>query len=247
MDVISGKVNPSGKLPVTYPKFEDGGGLPYFHTVSDQCNQGKGDEPLPHYQYVPCEVQWPFGLGLSYTTFSYSNLTLSSQVINYFPSGQRHVQVSDKLNVSVTVKNTGTVPGAEVIFFFTFDESRHTTPEYKRLRSSEKVHLNVGEEATVGMDLSADDLKYVGPHDDTHWIMEDGQQFRIGVGAGTDCRSNPASQSLCSELVTIHAGDNYVGACDAACEIWASSGCDNYFSSTACWDMCTSMEGDEGW
>ncbi len=198
VNIISGLTNPSGRLPVTYPKFEDGGGLPYFHTISDQCTQGKGDEPMPHYQYVPCEVQWPFGHGLSYTSFSYSNLTLSLQSINYVPSVHRHMQENGKLTVSVTVKNIGTMSGSEVVFFFTFDESRHTTPEYKRLRSFQKVHLKVGDETTVSMDLTADDLKYIGPHDETHWIIEDGQQFRVGVGATTDCRVDQGSHTILS-------------------------------------------------
>jgi beta-glucosidase len=63
VDIISGKVNPSARLPITYPMYEDGGGSPYFHTISDQCTKA-GENPLPHYDYVQCEVQWSFGFGL---------------------------------------------------------------------------------------------------------------------------------------------------------------------------------------
>ena len=85
-EFLTGRSNPSGKLPLTYPKDEDLGGLPYLHSVSIMCTSAIGttgndndDETtttttLPHYYNVPCEVQWPFGHGLSYTQFTSSDL-----------------------------------------------------------------------------------------------------------------------------------------------------------------------------
>lgn len=243
-DIFSGKVNPSGRLPITYPRYDDGGGIPYFRAVSDQCTSGSGT--LPHWESVPCEVQWPFGHGLSYTTYEYSDLTVT---------GGRGID----LILLVKVKNTGSVAGSETVMFFTFDMYRSTTPEYKRLRAFEKIHLEAGQEETVTKTVLADDLKFIGPHDDKHYISDLQLSFLVGVGASTDCRTNPDS-NLCAKAVPVQneEKDNYVGACDAACEVWAHSGCaDNFhLSKDACWNMCASVskypesttdKGNDGW
>jgi beta-glucosidase len=170
---LSGKVNPSGRLPITYPRYDDSGGIPYFRAVSDQCTSGSGT--LPHYESVPCEVEWPFGHGLSYTMYEYSDLVVT---------GGR----GKDLIVSVKVQNTGAFAGSETVMFFTFDLYRSTTPEYKRLRAFEKIHLEVGQEETVTKIVPADDLKFIGPHDDKHYISDPQLSFLVGVGASTDCR-----------------------------------------------------------
>lgn len=261
-DLISGKENPSGKLPITYPMYQDSGGSPYFHTMSDQCTKQNADAPLPHYEYVPCNVQWPFGFGLSYTYFEYSQLSLSTKRLHYSAAGsERHLSADDEsLTVSINVKNKGTVDGYETVFFFTFDESRITTPEYKRLRAFEKVYLAAGEDKTVSATISVNDLKFIGPHDDTHFILQDGLKFRIGVGCQTDCREEGENSARCSDQIIIDTGSDYIGACDAACHIWANSGCAQHFElpSTKCWSLCTSIsqnrdvmqhlgEGEDGW
>jgi beta-glucosidase len=243
-------------MPVTYPKFEDVGGSPYYHAVSDQCTTGSG--PLPHYEYVPCDVQWPFGHGRSYTKFEYSDLKLSSDTLSYQANGQNRWNIksagSKTLDISVRVKNVGDRAGAETVLFFTFDESRYTTPELKRLRSFEKVHLEPGEEQVVSTSLSLDDpdLLNVGPHDDSHFVIQNGLRFLVSVGAEVDCREADESSPLyCSEFVTIDAGKGYSSVCDAACTVWSESGCgDVYdFSAASCWDKCKSAgQGNlDGW
>ena len=150
--------------------------------------------------------------------------------------------------------------GYETVSFFTFDEARSTTPEYKRLRAFQKIFLEPDEEKTVSVSIPIDSLKFVGPHDDTHFILEDGLQFRIGVGAKTDCRSDGEAAALCSDSVTIDTGDDYIPACEAACELWAGSGCAETFqlSDKKCWALCTDVsknsevvkhlgEGENGW
>lgn len=267
-DIVTGDVNPSGKLPITYPKYDDGAGAPYFRAISDQCTKPDPDKPLPHYEYQPCEVQWPFGHGLSYSNFEYSNLALSSKTIHYQHIGKRQPQEVESVNnhdtftVSIDIKNKGPFAGAETIFFFTFDEARSVTPEYKRLRAFEKVYLEKGEETTVSVNIPINDLKFVGPHDDTHYIFEHGLQFRVGIGAETDCRVEDADERsvLCSDFITVDAGDDYIAACEAACEIWSTSGCatEFSFSDKKCWNLCTSVsknddviqhlgEGEDGW
>jgi Fibronectin type III-like domain/Glycosyl hydrolase family 3 C-terminal domain len=261
-DVISGVVNPSGKLPITYPMYEDGGGSPYFHAVSDQCTRQDSNNPLPHWDYVPCIVQWPFGFGLTYTLFEYSLPALSTKRLAYSHRQSTSPTQSDNLplKISVNVKNKGSVPGYDTVFFFTFDEARSTTPDYKRLRAFEKVFLEAGAETTVTVSISIEDLRFVGPHDDAHLILEPGLQFRVGIGATTDCRAAERDSVLCTDLVTLELSDDYNGACEAACELWGNSGCSDEFkmSSNTCWSMCTSIaqsdqvkkhlgEGEDGW
>jgi len=224
-DFLTGRVSPSARLPVTYPKHPDLSGIPYLHEISDMCTKDTGGT-LPHWENVPCEVQWPFGHGLTYTQFAYDDLRLSRQTL------QQHWQDTDKtgrdgehLTVTVTVSNRGRVAGAETVLFFAFDEFRSTTPEYKRLVGYEKVWLEPGESKDVANSISPDDLRFVGPHDDSHYVLQDGLEFRIGIGSESDCRDNPdAAENLCSEKVTIRTEEDYVGACEAACNVWKQSG-----------------------
>lgn len=232
-EILSGRVNPSGRLPITYPLAEDGGGSPYFHSVSDQCTSG--DEQLPHYSFMPCGVEWPFGHGLSYTTFSYSDFVVSGGF-------------AEDLQLSVKVKNTGKVGGAETVLFFTFDDFRRTTPEYKRLRAFEKVLLEPDQETTISKTISAEDLLFVGSHDDRRFVGDPQMTFWVGVGPETDCRSDGAeTDGLCAHIEKKE-DDNtvttpYIGACEAACKIWSQSGCSSHvgLSSHGCLSMCTAV------
>jgi len=232
-EILSGQTNPSGRLPITYPLAEDGGGYPYFYSVSDQCTAGDGQ--LPHYSFVPCRVEWPFGHGLSYTTFSYSDLVVSGGL-------------GEDLQVSVRVKNTGKVGGAETVMFFTFDDFRSTTPEYKRLRAFDKVFLEPDQEAIIFKKIASEDLRFVGSHDDRRFVADPQMTFWIGVGPETDCRSNGAeTDGLCAH-VEKKEDDNtvdmpYIGACEVACEIWAQSGCSSHvgLSPHGCLSMCTAV------
>lgn len=215
VDLISGKVNPSARLPVTYPMYEDLGGVPYLRAVSDMCTADTGGT-LPHWENVPCEVQWGFGHGLSYSEFQYIDLALSTDTLQ---QGKE-----DALVVSVNVKNAGTRSGAHTILFFTFDEFRASTPEYKRLRTYEKIWLEPGSSTQVTVSIPLEDLRFVGPHDDHHYILQDGLVFRVGIGSDADCRRDPDSD-LCSAPISIQTEKDYVGACEAACSIWEESGC----------------------
>ena len=134
-DVLAGDINPSGKLPYTYPKFEQGL-LTYDHKPSQNID-GKMEGA---YDYgAQTSVQYPFGFGLSYTTFEYSNLSVDKKE---FISG-------DSLTVSVDVKNTGSVIGKEAVMLFSSDLVASLTPDVRRLRSFEKIELNPGESKTV--------------------------------------------------------------------------------------------------
>jgi beta-glucosidase len=242
VDILTGRVNPSARLPITYPKFEDGGGIPYMHAVSDMCTKDT-NEPLPHWEYQDCEVQWPFGHGLSYTSFEYSDMALNTNELQY--RRRRPSEDPVVLQVSVNVHNSGDRAGADTVLLFTFDEFRSTTPEQKRLRAFEKIWLEPGDTKAVQFTIPLDDLRFVGPHDETHYIFQNGMTFRVGVGAGPDCRRHPDIPA-CSAPVTITTDDDYVGACEAACHVWAESGCSHYHHMTMdkCWDLCGSIHQD---
>jgi beta-glucosidase len=242
-NIVSGQINPSGKMPITYPKYSDNGGIPYFHSVSDKCTDGLA--AMPHFDYVPCEVQWSFGHGLSYTSFQYSDLKSSAE------------DGSD-LIVSVRIKNTGSTGGSEAVMLFTFDENRPTTPEYKRLRAFKKIWLASGEERTVTLTVSPEELHFIGPHNDKHYISDPAMRFWVGMGASTDCRSNPDSD-LCS-IVEPSVGEEamFNNCCDVACDLWTSSQCaDQYgFDQASCLALCSSISsyptsattlGKDGW
>ena len=127
-DVIFGLVNPSGRLPITYPSKAGEMPLQYYHK---------------HSQATSYKPQWPLGAGLSYTTFEYSSLRLSADSVE--PNGT--------LTVTVDITNKGTIMGKEVVLCFLSDLYRVVTPEVKRLRGFEKLMLQPNETRTVNFTL----------------------------------------------------------------------------------------------
>ncbi|MBP1664994.1 MAG: Beta-glucosidase [Bacteroidetes bacterium] len=167
-DVLSGDVNPSGRLPYTYPKFEQGL-ITYDHKPSQNI-EGKMEGA---YDYgAQTSVQYPFGFGLSYTTFEYSNLTVDK---SEFVSG-------DSIRVSVDVKNTGKVAGKEAVLLFSSDLVASISPDVRRLRAFDKITLNPGELKKVKLTLSADDLAFV--NEKGKWTLEAGD-FRLQIANQT--------------------------------------------------------------
>ncbi|MFA5555348.1 MAG: glycoside hydrolase family 3 N-terminal domain-containing protein, partial [Phycisphaerae bacterium] len=146
-DVLSGDVNPSGKLPYTYPKFEQSL-LTYDHKPSQNLDQKMEGA----YDYgAETSVQYPFGFGLSYTTFVYDNLQINKK--EFIPG--------ETITVSVDIKNSGSVTGKESLLLFTSDLVASHTPDVRRLRAFEKVELAPGESKTVTFTINADDLAFV--------------------------------------------------------------------------------------
>ncbi|KAG7345094.1 beta-glucosidase [Nitzschia inconspicua] len=233
VDIISGRYNPSARLPITYPKYQDLGGVPYLHAVSDKCTENTGDV-LPHWNNIPCEVQWPFGYGLSYSQFSYEDIRINTNILQH----RWNSKVETELQINVIVTNIGNVAGSDSVLFFIFDEFRSTTPEYKQLKAYQKIWLSPGDSTEVSVSILLDDLRFVGPHEDTHYILQDGLVFRVGVGAEVDCRVAP-DDDHCSDPVTIRTEKDYVAACEAACQVWDQSGCDT-FTSESCRKECSS-------
>jgi beta-glucosidase len=164
-DILAGDVNPSGKLPYTYPRFEHGL-ITYDHKPSQNID-GKMEGA---YDYgAQTSVQYPFGFGLSYTTFEYTNLSVNK---SDFVSG-------DLLTVTVDVKNNGAVAGKEAVLLFSSDMVASLSPDVRRLRAFEKISLAPGETKTVTLQLAADDLAFV--NEKGKWTLEAGE-FKLQAG-----------------------------------------------------------------
>ncbi|HET7234357.1 MAG TPA: glycoside hydrolase family 3 N-terminal domain-containing protein [Longimicrobium sp.] len=141
-EVLFGEVNPSGKLPFTYPRNVNQL-VPYDHRNTDEIGP---DGPTGF------RPQWPFGTGLSYTTFAYADLKASLPVL-------RH---GGELRVTVNVRNTGPREGTETVLLYTHQRFAQLTPAVRRLRGVQRVTLRPGESRAVAFTLSAPDLSYVG-------------------------------------------------------------------------------------
>jgi beta-glucosidase len=155
-DVLFGDVNPSGKLPITYPKSPNG------ITLYDY-------KPLEYFDGNKYDPLFPFGHGLSYTTFNYSNLKLSS----------KKIKADDKLIVSVDVENTGRLKGKEVVQLYLTDLYGSVSRPNKQLKGFEKIELNPGEKKTVQFTIDKSHLSFIGI--DNKRIVEPGE-FTVTIG-----------------------------------------------------------------
>ena len=162
--ILSGKTNPSAKMPYTYPK-DPAALTTYDYRVSEEMDKMDGA-----YDYdAVISVQWPFGYGLSYTTFGYDN----------FRTSATGFKADDDITLSVDVTNTGTMSGKETVMIFSRDMVASLTPENRRLRAFRKIELKPGEKRTVSFNLKGSDLAFVGA--DGKWILEKGK-FRMQAG-----------------------------------------------------------------
>ena len=162
-DIISGNVNPSGKLPYTYPLFPNSL-LPYYYKPSEVQNNAQGA-----YNYVG-EVNnlYDFGFGLSYSEFVYSNLKINKEEFNS----------SDTIKVSVNIENTSEIDGFETIQLYSSDLYASITPDIKRLRDFSKVEIKAGQTKTIIFDLPVDNLAFVNLNND--YIVEPGK-FKLTI------------------------------------------------------------------
>ncbi len=145
-DIVIGKINPSGKLPITYPRYVNAL-TNYIHKPSDEQSNPQGA-----YDYsADYNPQYDFGFGLSYTTFQYSDLTVDKS----------SYAATDEIVVSFKVKNTGTRAGKEAFQIYVSDLVASLTPDVKRLREFDKVELNAGEEKLIRMTIPVKDLGFI--------------------------------------------------------------------------------------
>ena len=163
-DLLCGDENFSGKLPFTYPKHVNS-----LHTYDYKASEFRETMEGEYNYDAIMDVQWPFGYGLSYTTFEYSDLQADR---TEFKSG-------DTIDFTVKVKNTGDRAGKEAVLLYSSDLVASLMPDARRLRAFTKIELAPGEEKTVTLSIRADDLAFVGA--DGRWRLEAGD-FRISTG-----------------------------------------------------------------
>ena len=172
VNLLAGDVNFSGKMPYTYPR-EINSLNTYDYKVSEEVGTMAGA-----YNYdAKVSLQWPFGYGLSYTTYEYSNLKVDKQTFT----------ADDILTVTVDVKNTGSRAGKEAVLLYSSDLIASIVPDNKRLRDFTKISLEAGETKTVTIQLPAKSLAFVGA--DGKWTLEEGD-FLLKIGnqqVGTAC------------------------------------------------------------
>lgn len=160
--ILYGEVNPSGKLPYTYPRFPNSL-EPYYHKNTEQLTDA--DAPAGT-QYNP---QFEFGFGLSYSSFAYQNLRINMNDYSF----------DGVIKGSVEVTNMSDIAGKEVVQVYVTDHFASNTPEAKRLRFFEKVNLQANETKTVAFEIKIRDLSFVNQFNQT--LVEKGT-FSLMVG-----------------------------------------------------------------
>jgi len=164
VNLLSGEANFSAKLPFTYPR-EINSLNTYDYKVSEEVGTMAGA-----YDYdAKVSLQWPFGYGLSYTTYEYSNLRVDKTLFG----------ADDVLTVTVDVKNTGQRAGKEAVLLYSSDVVASIVPDNRRLRDFTKVELQPGETKSVTFLLPAKSMAFVGA--DGRWTLEEGD-FMLKVG-----------------------------------------------------------------
>ncbi len=155
--LLSGDENFSGRLPFTYPSYPNA-----FTTYNFKVMEDRSTTPGIYNYENHASVQWWFGEGLSYTTFSYGELT----------ADKTEFKASDVLNFTIDVTNTGDRAGKEVVLLYSSDDVASLMPDNRRLRAFTKIELQPGETKTVSLQVPAEDLAFVGT--DGKYHLEEG-------------------------------------------------------------------------
>ncbi|MGZ5056667.1 MAG: glycoside hydrolase family 3 C-terminal domain-containing protein, partial [Methylobacter sp.] len=158
-DILYGDYNPNGKLPITYPR-NTNGITPYDY------------KPIESFEQNTYNPLYPFGHGLSYTTFATSGLKVDKE----------KVRIGENINVSVNVKNTGALKGKETVLLYINDVTASVTRPNKQLKAFKKVELNPGQTESLSFTLTPQDLSFIGI--DLKRIVEPGD-FKVMVGNET--------------------------------------------------------------
>jgi len=174
--VVYGDYNPSGKLPITFPK--NVGQIPIYY---NHLNTGRPDKPddnqvwWSHYSDVSNAPLYPFGYGLSYTTFSYSNLRKSNESFNE----------NGKINFKIDVKNTGTREGEEVVQWYLHDLFGSLVRPVRELKGFNKISLKPNETKTISFTVDKKTISYFTAN--KKWEAESGD-FKLFVGGNSNAK-----------------------------------------------------------
>jgi beta-glucosidase len=176
-EILFGKTNPSGKLPVSFEKrWEDNATYKSYYD-EDGDKHVKFTEGIflgyRHFDQNKIEPQFPFGFGLSYTTFEYSSLTINK---NQF-------KVTEPVEIKIDVKNTGKVDGAEIVELYVNDPVSSLPRPPKELKAFSKIQLKAGESKEVKFTLNRNAFHFYNP-DKKQWIVEPGE-FNILIGSSS--------------------------------------------------------------
>ena len=173
-DVLFGEYNPSGKLPITFPR--NIGQVPIYYNVKNTGRPIPLENPNEDYKsnYIdsPNTPLYPFGHGLSYTTFEYSDISLSSNIIGE----------SDILSISVNITNSGNYDGHEIVQLYIHDKVGSITRPVKELKGFSKIFIKKGENKTVNFQLTCKDFKFFNGKD---FIFEPGE-FEVAIAGSSD-------------------------------------------------------------
>lgn len=175
-DVLFGDVNPSGKLTATFPRSVGQVPIYYAHKNTGRPlsnTEGKFEKFRSNYIDERNEPLFPFGFGLSYTTFEYSNLKISSDKMNF----------TGKVKVTVDVANTGNFDGKETVQLYIRDLVGSVTRPVRELKGFQKIALKKGEKQTVTFEITVEDLKFY--NSDLQFVAEPGQ-FDVFVGTNSN-------------------------------------------------------------
>jgi beta-glucosidase len=172
-DVLFGNYNPSGKITASFPR--NVGQIPVYYNHLNTGRPyvpGEGTKFKSDYLDVPNTPLYPFGYGLSYTSFSYSDITLNSETLK--PGG--------KITASVNVTNTGTRSGKETVQLYTRQMIGSISRPVKELKGFQQITLEPGETRKVTFPISVDDLKFY--NSDLKYVYEPGA-FKVFIGANS--------------------------------------------------------------
>ena len=174
-DVLFGACNPSGKLTMTFPR--NVGQVPIYYNMKNTGRPIPEHNPKEDYKSnyidVPNSPLFPFGHGLSYTSFKYSELELSSNTLSF----------SNSITASVTITNSGTMDGHEIVQLYIHDKVGSLTRPVKELKGFQKLLLKKGESKKVSFTISSDDLKFY--NNNNQYIAEPGE-FEIAIAPSSD-------------------------------------------------------------
>jgi beta-glucosidase len=175
-DVLFGDVNPSGKLTTTFPRSVGQVPIYYAHKNTGRPlsnTEGKFEKFRSNYLDERNEPLFPFGYGLSYTNFEYSNLKISSDKMNS----------NGKVTVSIDVANTGNYDGKETVQLYIKDVIGSVTRPVRELKGFQKITIKKGEKQTVTFEITIEDLKFY--NSDLKFVAEPGQ-FEVFVGGNSN-------------------------------------------------------------